>query len=135
VLLTARALAIEESERDRALALVEEALKLEPTLVPAAALAGRLLAESGNLRKAGQILEKAWKANPHPELADVYTHLRFGDSARDRLTRADALAQKAPGDVEGAFAVARAALDAREFDKARATLAPLLAGRRSASPC
>jgi HemY protein len=126
VLLTARALAIEETERDNALNLVQEALKLEPTLVPAAALAGRLLAEGGNLRKAGRILEKAWKANPHPELADAYTHLRFGDSARDRLTRAEALAQKAPGHVEGAFAVARAALDAREFDKARSTLAPLL---------
>ena len=88
---------------------MQEALKLEPMLIPAAALAGRLLAEAGSLRKAGRILEKAWKANPHPELADAYTHLRFGDSARDRLTRAEALAQKAPGDPEAALAVARAA--------------------------
>jgi HemY protein len=127
VLLTARALGIEESDRDTALSLAQEALKLAPTLVPAAALAGRLLAEAGSLRKAGRILEKAWKANPHPELADAYTHMRFGDSARDRLTRAEALAQKAPGHVEGALAVARAALDAREFDRARSALAPLLA--------
>ena len=126
VLLTARALSIEETDRDTATSLVQEALKLEPTLVPAAALGGRLLAESGGLRKAGRILEKAWKANPHPDLADAYTHLRFGDSARDRLTRAEALAQKAPGNMEGALAVARAALDAREFERARATLAPLL---------
>jgi HemY protein len=128
VLLTARALGIEESDRDTALNLVQEALKLAPTLVPAAALAGRLLAEAGSLRKAGRILEKAWKVNPHPDLADAYTHLRFGDSARDRLARAEALAQKAPGNVEGALAVARAALDAREFERARTALAPLLAG-------
>jgi len=127
VLLTARALGMEETDHDGALSLVEEALKLEPTLVPAAALAGRLLADAGNLRRAGRILEKAWKANPHPEVADGYTHLRFGDSARDRLIRAEALAQKAPGNVEGALALARAALDAREFDRARAALAPLLA--------
>jgi HemY protein len=126
VLLTARALSIEEADRETATNLVQEALKLEPTLVPAAALAGRLLAEAGSLRKAGRILEKAWKANPHPELADAYTHLRFGDSARDRLTRAEALAQKAQGHPEGALAVARAALDAREFERARAALAPLL---------
>jgi HemY protein len=126
VLLTARALGMEETDRDTAINLVQEALKLEPTLIPAAALAGRLLAEAGSLRKAGRILEKAWKANPHPELADAYTHLRFGDSARDRLTRAETLAQKAPGRPEAALAIARAALDAREFDRARAALAPLL---------
>jgi HemY protein len=126
VLLTARALGIEETDRDTATNLVQEALKLEPTLIPAAALAGRLLAEAGSLRKAGRILEKAWKANPHPDLADAYTHLRFGDSARDRLTRAEALAQKAPGHPEAALAVARAALDAREFERARAALGPLL---------
>jgi HemY protein len=127
VLLTARAFAAEETDRDAAVALVQDALKLEPTLVPAAALAGRLLSEAGSLRKAGRILEKAWKANPHPDLADTYMHLRFGDSARDRMLRAEALAQKAPGHIEGALAVARAALDAREFDKARAALASLLA--------
>jgi HemY protein len=37
------------------------------------------------------------------------------------------LAQKAPGHVESALAVARAALDAREFAKARSALTPLLA--------
>jgi HemY protein len=127
VLLTARAMNLEDTDRDTALSLVQEALKLAPTLVPAAVLGGRLIAEAGSLRKAGRILEKAWKANPHPELADAYTHLRFGDSARDRLTRAQSLAQKAPRHVEGALAVARAALDAREFERARAALEPLLA--------
>jgi len=127
VLLTAHALAAEEADRETASNLVQQAVKLEPTFVPAAALAGRLLAEGGSLRQAGRLLEKAWKANPHPDLADAYIHLRFGDSARDRLARAESLAQKAPGHVESALAVARAALDAREFARARAALAPLLA--------
>jgi HemY protein len=126
VLLTARALNVEETDRETASTLAQEAVKLEPTLVPAAALSGRLLAEGGSLRPAGRLLEKAWKANPHPDLADAYIHLRFGDSARDRLTRAESLAQKTPGHVESALAVARAALDAREFARARAALVPLL---------
>jgi HemY protein len=126
VLLTARALGIEETDRDTANNLVQEALKLEPTLIPAAALGGRLLAEAGDVRHAGRVVEKAWKANPHPDLADAYTHLRFGDSARDRLVRAQSLAKKAPGHVESALAVARAALDAREFAQARTALASLL---------
>ncbi len=126
VLLTARALEIGETDRDSAVTFALEAVKLAPTFVPAAALAGALLAERGELRKAGRIVERAWKANPHPDLAETYAHLRFGDSARDRLARVETLAKKAPGHIEGALAVARAALDAREFEKARAALAPFL---------
>jgi HemY protein len=127
VLLTARALAVEDSDRDNAKAFALEAVKLAPTLVPAAAFAGRVLAESGDRRKAARILEKAWRANPHPDLADAYAQIRFGDSARDRLGRIEALAKKGPNDVESALAIARAALDAQEFARARAVLAPLAA--------
>jgi HemY protein len=73
------------------------------------------------------VLEAAWRANPHPDLAEVYAHVRPGDSARDRLTRVQALAKQAPDNPEGALAVARAAIDAREFPTARAALAPLAA--------
>ena len=127
VLLTARALAAGETDPAGTRALALEAVKLEPTLVPAAALAGRRLGESGDLRRAGRIVEAAWKANPHPDLADTYAHLRPGSSARDRLARVETLAQMAPGHIEGALAVARAALDAQEFATARQALDPLLA--------
>ena len=103
-----------------------EAVKNEPTLVPAAALAGRLLGEAGELRRAARVVEAAWKANPHPDLADAYAHLQPGDSARDRLKRMEVAGEKAPGNIEGALAVARAALDAQEFAIARRALAPLL---------
>jgi HemY protein len=126
VLLTARALAVETDEPDRARTLALEAVKLAPTLVPAADLAARLLGERGELKKASRIIEATWKANPHPDLADTYAHLRSGESARERLARVQALAQKAPEHVESALAVVRAALDAQEFAVARATLMPLL---------
>src|SRR6185437_12271456 len=73
-----------------------------------------------------RIIETAWKANPHPDLAEAYAHLRLGDSARERLTRIEALAQKTPGHVESALAVARVAIDAHEFGVARVMLKPLL---------
>ena len=126
VLLTARALALEDIDRDAARAAVLEAVKLAPDLVPAAALAGRRLAESGEQRKARKILEAAWTINPHPDIAEAYANLRFGDTARERLARMQKLADKLPGQLEGALAVARAALDAREFATARAALAPYL---------
>jgi HemY protein len=128
VLITAQALAAEESDRDRSRALAAEAVKLAPTLVPAAALLGRRLGEAGELRKAARVIEAAWRANPHPDLAETYAHLRPGDSARERLLRVQALAEKSPGHVEGALAVARAALDAQEFAIARRALAPLAIG-------
>jgi HemY protein len=126
VMLTARAIAAEETDRDSAKAFALEAVKLAPTLVPAAALAGRILAEGGELRRASRMIAKAWRANPHPDLAQTYAELRFGDAARDRLLRVETLAKKTPGNVEGALAIARAALDAREFGKARGVLAPYL---------
>ena len=125
VLLTARALALEETDRARAREFALEAVRLAPALVPAAALAGRLLGEGAELRKAARVIEAAWKENPHPDLADAYAHLRPGDSAREQLARIETLAAKSPGNIEGALAVARAALDAREFAVARAALRPL----------
>jgi HemY protein len=128
VLLTAQAIA--QSDRERATALAREAAKLAPDLVPAAALAARLLGEAGERRKAARILERAWHANPHPDLADAYVKLRPGDSARQRLSRVEALAAKGPADTEAALAVARAALDAKEFAAARTALAPYTAAPR-----
>jgi HemY protein len=102
-------------------------VKFAPTLVPAAALAGRLLGDAGDRRRAARIVEAAWRANPHPDLAEAYAHLQSGASARDRLARVESLAAKTPGSVEGALAVARAALDAQEFTVAREALAPFVA--------
>ncbi len=125
VLLTAQAIALEDTDQERAKSLLLEAVKLAPSLVPAAALAGRLFAEAGEVRKSGRIIEAAWRANPHPDLADAYAHLRPGDAARERLDRIQTLAAMSPGNVEAALAVARAALDAQEFAIARESLAPL----------
>jgi HemY protein len=126
VMLTARAQALEESDRDAAKAFALEAAKLTPTFVPAATLAGRMLAEGGEFRKAARLISRAWQANPHPDLAQVFSNLRFGDAARDRLKRVEALAKSVPGHIEGALAVARAAIDAGDFAKARAALASYL---------
>ena len=124
VLLVARAQALEDIDRDTSRALVLESVKLAPDLVPAAALAGRRLSEAGDARRARKILEAAWAINPHPDIAESYANVRLGDSARERLTRMQKLAEKVPGQLEGALAVAHAALDAREFATARAALSP-----------
>jgi len=72
------------------------------------------------------VIDAAWRTSPHPELAQAYAELRSGESARDRLKRIEAAAKRVPGHIEAALAVARAALDAQKFAKARSELAPYL---------
>jgi HemY protein len=124
VLLTARALELETVDRDLSRESAMEAVKLAPTLVPAAVLASKYQSEAHQIRRSMRIVEAAWLAQPHPDLADAYAHVKLGDSARQRLVRIETLAAKAPGHFESALAVARAAIDASEFARAREVLAP-----------
>jgi HemY protein len=127
VLLTARALELEKVDRDLSRESVMEAVKLAPTLVPAAVLASKFESEAHQVRRSMRLVEAAWLAQPHPDLADAYAHVKLGDSARQRLVRVETLAAKAPGHIEGALAIARAAIDASEFARAREALAPFIA--------
>ncbi len=126
VLLTGDAMAREEQDSAGALAAAEQAVKLAPDLVPAAALAGRLLSERGDLKRAARIIETAWATSPHPDLAGAYLNLRPGDSAMDRLRRAETLAKLSSWSDEARFAIARAAIEARELPRAREVLRPVL---------
>lgn len=120
VLLTAKAEERLEADprgaRDDALA----ALKLAKDLVPAAVIASKGYLREDNVRRAASVLEDVWKLTPHPEIARAYVRARSGDSAVDRLKRAEKLEQLRPNNVESLVAVAEAALDARELGKARA---------------
>ncbi|GEC58768.1 HemY protein [Bradyrhizobium japonicum] len=127
VLLTARALEFETVDRDLSRSSAMEAVKLAPTLIPAAVLAAKFESEAHQVRRAMRIVETAWLAQPHPDLADAYSHVRLGDAARQRLVRVETLAAKTPGHIEGALAIARAAIDAAEFARARAALEPFIA--------
>lgn len=135
VLLAAEALNARDKEPERALAAALEAVKLAPGLTPAAALAGRMLSERGDVRKASKLLEAAWRESPHPDVAAAYLDVRPGDSALDRLQRATTLAKLRPADPESVLVLAGAAIQAREFQKARETLKPLLAGGPSVRAC
>src|SRR5271169_4821855 len=127
VIKTAMAEAAMERDPKHALAQAQEACRLAPTLVPAAAICGRLMAQAGDYRRASRILEAAYAQTPHPDLAAAYIRLRHGDSTEDRLTRARTLARMAPNDPESPLTVGRAALEARELSAARAAIAPLIA--------
>lgn len=135
VLLTAQAMELEDKDSARALALALEAHGLAVDLVPAAAIAGRLLASQGATGKAAKLLQKTWKKSPHPDLATAYSFARIGDSPRDRLQRVRDLARITPNSNEGPVAIAAQAIDAQDWDLARRVLAHLLDERPSQRVC
>jgi HemY protein len=119
VLLTAKAQALMNSDPDAARTAAVEANRLQPDFAPAAVAAASLLFKQNDVRKGSKILEAAWKAEPHPEIAELYTHARQADASLDRLNRAKKLQDLKKNHAESSLAVARAALDAKDFATAR----------------
>jgi HemY protein len=128
VLATAIALGKEQTAPDDALRLARSAIKQAPDLVPAVALAARLLARGGGVRKAAKMIEAAWPLAPHPELAKLYLDLRPGDSNADRLARARTLAKLLPRHPESRMALASAATTACDYKTAREVMLPMIEG-------
>lgn len=135
VLLTAMAQQCEDATPQKALEMALEAHRLAPDLVPAAAIAGRVLASQGSTPRTARVLLKTWRLSPHPDLAQAYAYARPGDSPRDRLARVRQLSRITPNSAEGNIAVAVTAIEAREWDDARKALEPLLDGRLTQRVC
>jgi HemY protein len=119
VLLTAKAQALSDSDPSAAKTAALEANKLAPDFAPAAVAAASLLFKQNDVRKGSKILEAAWKAEPHPEISELYTHARPGDAVLDRLNRAKKLQELKRNNAESSMTVARAALDAQDYATAR----------------
>lgn len=135
ILKVSQALKREENDQASALKLAEDAHKLDPDLVPAAVIAGRILSGRGDIRKATRILERTWRKSPHPDIAEIYGDVRPGDSPLDRLKRVKSLAKIGSSRDEGAIAIARAAIDAHAWDDARSALAPYIENRPAQRVC
>ena len=119
VLLTAKAQDLLDTDLTAAKAAAIEANRLAPDFPPAAVVAAKALFRQNDIRKGSKILEAAWKAEPHPAIADLYIHARPADATLDRLSRAQKLESLRTNNVESSLAVARAALDAQQFKTAR----------------
>ncbi|MEP1444330.1 MAG: heme biosynthesis HemY N-terminal domain-containing protein [Hyphomicrobiales bacterium] len=136
VLLTGQAAELEDGgDPQKAKEKSLEAHRLAPELVPAAVIAARVLARVGDLRKATKIVETSWKLEPHPELIEVYTNLRSGDSGLDRLKRAENLNNLRPNHPEGVMGVVRAKINVQNWEGARKDLEGLLATEPTRNAC
>jgi HemY protein len=119
VLLTAKAMSLLESDFNAARTAALEANRLRPDFGPAAIIAARALLRQNDVRKGSKVLETAWKAEPLPDIAELYVHGRPGDAVLDRLARAKKLQSLKQNHAESSLAVARAALEAQDYKLAR----------------
>ena len=133
-LLAAAALAIEETDKPKALALAQEAHNLDQSLVPAALVMARVQTDNGQGRKALKALRACWALQPHRDLARLAARVE-NDDAEKQFERVRDLAGKEPNSSEGRFALAEAALQAGRHEAAREILQPLLADAPQAGVC
>ena len=99
--------------------------KLSPDLVPAAAMAGRALATSGDTKGATRVLRKAWEAQPHPDLAAAFAEIEPEESPTDRLKRFRALTAIHPDNPETRMLEAELQIADENFPAARRALGDL----------
>lgn len=99
-LLAASAASLEDSPepkaRVQALDFAAQSVKLKPDFAPGVVMAARLLADDGKVAKAGQLIETAWKAEPHPALWLAYRDLKTNETPKVRAQRLTALAAMKP---------------------------------------
>ncbi len=112
-----------------AIELAREALKLQPTMVPAVAREAALFGRDGKAKQGAKLIERAWTSNPHPDLAAVYRGL--GPEEEDPIAlvkRMEKLHKLNADHPESLLALAEVELEAQLWGAARSHLMRVEAG-------
>ncbi|MCZ4281078.1 heme biosynthesis protein HemY [Kiloniella laminariae] len=109
----------DDGRHDEALVLAREAYKLAPDLVPAVSLLAEMNARAGKVRAAAKTLNKAWKNQPHRELARAYMSLWPSETPVERVKRLGQMVASNPDHYESHIALAEANLRAKLWGEAR----------------
>jgi len=121
----ALAAAMQEGDPGRAQDLERQAFQTDRGFAPAALAYANRLKEVGSPRRAREVLEEAWKAKPHPDLAEAYLGAEGEKLARAKA--AEKLAGGNPQHPESHLLVGRLAAEAGLTGKARQELDALVA--------
>jgi len=108
-----------------ALDLAIEANKLSPELVPAAVRAAEAKIARGKTSAAAKILKAAWKAQPHPELAQAFAAVVPTETPAARIKRFEKLLGLTPDHDETRLTRAELLIAAEDFPAARRALGDL----------
>lgn len=126
---------LEAGDGRAATKLLRKVHEAAPGFAPAAVRLARIELDNGRKGRAASVVERAWAAAPHPELAEIYWRARGADAALARVKAAQRLARSNPDHAESHLAVAEAALEARLWGEARHHLALAAGDAPSARVC
>jgi len=99
--------------------------KQSPDLIPAAAMAARGLATSGDTKGATRVIRKAWEAQPHPDLAAAFAEIEPEETPVARLKRFRQLTELHADHPETRMLLAELNIAAEDFPAARRALGDL----------
>jgi HemY protein len=125
----ALAAAAQEPEAGRAADLERQAFQSDPSFAPAALAHAARLRAGSSPRRSRSVLEQAWAARPHPDLAKEY--LLDDADPLHRVKSAEVLVQGNPKHPESHLLVGRAAIAAGLTGRARQELDALVASGRA----
>lgn len=108
-----------DEDYDTALRYAKGAHKNLPEMIPITLLLARIYNKLAQKRLTPAVLGRTWKLSPHPSLALLLKKLFMDESPARRLKRMETLVANNPNDIESQIAIAEAALDEAQFDKAR----------------
>ncbi|MEL6569608.1 MAG: heme biosynthesis HemY N-terminal domain-containing protein [Pseudomonadota bacterium] len=126
VLLTANASGLGPDHRHAAQRGLAEAIKAAPDFPPAAWYGARHLMVDGKLKAAQGVLELAWKARPHPALAQLSRRLDPEEKSKADRARIEGLINANPGHRESRILKAELAMEAEKWTEAVRELALLI---------
>lgn len=135
VLHTARAISLPNEQRQAAQKGLAEAIRAAPGFPPAAWHGARHLMISGKAKAAQGVLELAWKARPHPALAQLAQRLTQGEARQSVRKRLKALINVNPEHRESRILAAELAMDEGDWVGAIKTLALLVEENPTARLC
>lgn len=120
----ALAAAAQEPDAAKAGELERQAFQIDPAFAPAALAFAKRLRDGGNPRRAKAVLEDAWTAGPHPDLAEPY--LSDAGDAMARVRAVETLIRRNPTHAESRLLMGRAAIAAKLAGRARSALEALV---------
>ena len=137
VLRTAEADNLNDSgQSDAALDIAVSAAQDAPEFAPAVGLASKLLLKKGGIKKASQLIEKAWGKAPHPALALAYRDLVAGDKPKAKAKHLRQLYKANPTHRETILLQIEEALASGDAVTAWSALSPMVKdGTPSARLC
>ncbi len=114
-----------EGDLPRAREAAIEANRLSPGLIPAAVSAAEALTAQGNGGAATRVIKKAWKVQPHPDLAAAFATIEKDETPQQRVSRFNKILRLRPDHSESKLLRAELLISAEEFPEARRALGKL----------